>query len=338
MELEEQIGIEGLFERLGLKQITRNGSNIYSTCPFHDGADNPTGFSYNTKKGFGYCFTKCHRSYDIFDIVMKTKNSTFPESISYLADLVGVDIDYKFKINKLKDNYDNLDFLKQVRKTNKQSFDVGIEPFDNSVLSTFISRLHTVLRQEGFDDNVRDYFNLGFCTSGYLENRITIPIDSIDGDIVTISGRSILSPIDLEMMNIPKYKIYHSTDKSKTLYNISRALHYIKVSGEVIVVEGFKSVWRLHQWGVKNAVAAMGSTISNQQILLLLRLGVKIIVCGDRDEAGEKLNNEVVEKVKRYSDVAVIDMYKLNVPLKSSISDINKKQYEYLYRSKKEVV
>lgn len=334
-KIDEEIRIDKLFERLGLQQISRKGSNIYSVCPFHEGADNPTGFSYNVKKGFGYCFTQCHKKYSLADVVMQAYGYSFPQAINYLADLVGVEI--TFLSNKTSGG-DNIAFLNQVKRANALKFEVEYEPFDEKVLERYVPKMHTKLRQEGFDHSVRDYFNIGFCMSGYLQNRITIPIDSYEGNIITVSGRSVLDDEDLEMINIPKYKIYHGTDKSRTLYNVSRAIPYIDITREVIVVEGFKSVWRLHQWDIRNVVATMGSSISTDQILILLKLGSKIVVCGDRDEAGKKLNNKVVKTLKKYSDVYIMDMYSIDVPEKFSLSDITKEQFEFLYANKKEVI
>lgn len=335
-KIEKEIGIEKIFKDLGLEQVTKSGNNIYCVCPFHEGADNPTGFSWNTNKGFGYCFTHCHKSFSLFDVVMKFQDCTFPESVSYLADLADYDINWS--ISKKHDGSDNKAFIAQVKKANQLKFDIEVEPFDSAILNTFAPNMHRKLREEGFNNEIRDYFGLGYCSSGYLENRITIPIDSYNGEIITVSGRSVLSDEEIEFVNVRKYLIYYDTDKAKTLYNISRAMPYIELLGEVIVVEGFKSVWRLHQWGIRNVVAVMGSTISNEQLLLLLKMNAKIIVCGDRDEAGNKLNKEVANGAKRFSDVAVMDMYLLNVPEKSSIAELTELQYGYLYNNRKEVV
>lgn len=334
--IDNKIGLDNFFLQLGIQDVSRSGKKIYMVCPFHEGADNPTGFCWNIDKGFGYCFTQCHQSYSIFDVVMKIMGLEFCEAVTYISDLIGISIDLNSR--KKFDGNDNRTFLSQVKKAKSFVIESEIEPFEASILNTFIPRLHTKLRKEGFDEEVREYFGLGFCQSGYLENRITIPIDSIDGSIISVSGRSVLSQEELEYGNIQKYKIYYNTDKSKTLYNISRALPYIELLNEVIVVEGFKSVWRLHQWGIRNAVAVMGSTISQEQIMILLKLNAKIIACGDRDEAGQILNQRVIEGVKKFADVGYMNMYILNVPEKSSISDITQQQYEYLYQNRKEVI
>ena len=69
-----------------------------------------------------------------------------------------------------------------------------------------------------------------------------------------------------------------------TLYNYSRAKKEAIERGYVILVEGFKSVMKLHEFGYKNSVACMGSSIDDKQMKLLLKLGVIIVVCGDNDK------------------------------------------------------
>lgn len=333
--LDDAIGLDKFFTQLGIEEVSRNGKNIYMVCPFHEGADNPTGFCWNTDKGFGYCFTHCHKSYSIFDIIMRMLGYDFIESVSYLSSIIGVEIEWNSSSNT--NNSDNRTFLSQVKKTKSFAKLKKARQFDTSILKTFVPKLHTNLRKDGFDESIQEYFGLGYCTSGYLESRITIPIDDYEGNIITVSGRSVLSDEDIEFNKIKRYLIYYDTDKSKTLYNISRAIPYIELLGEVIVVEGFKSVWRLHQWGIRNVVAVMGSTISKEQVLLLLKLNAKVIVCGDRDEAGKILNQKVINNIKKFSDISYLDMYDLNVPEKSSIDNLTLQQYEYLYKHRKEV-
>lgn len=331
-EIDKKIRIETLFTQLGFKDVKRIGDRITFVCPFHEGADNPNAFSYRASLGTGYCFTKCNKSYDIFDIIMKAKNCDFKDALEFISSVIGKEINY---INKTNTNADNLNFLRQVKKVRDKKKNNEISVFDTKILETFVPKLHTKLRQEGFNEETKNYFQLGFAFEGYFANRITIPIDNQDGSILTVSGRSIKSQEDLEFENERKYLLYYDVDKSQTLYNISRAELFIEMTKEVIVVEGFKSVWRLHQWGIHNAVAVMGSTISDKQVDILLKTGAKIIVCGDRDSAGQGLNKKVKEKCSKFSDVYIMNMFELDVPEKSSISDITKQQFEFIYNNKK---
>lgn len=334
-KLDSEIGLEKFFTDIGLQQVSRSGRKIYSTCPFHNG-DNPNAFCWNIDQGFAYCFTQCNKSYSIFDIVMKMLDYEFIDAVTYLSDLVGMDVNWSG--SKKIDSADNRSFLSQVQRTKQLITSKELKPFDISILQTFEPYMHKKLREEGFDHDVREYFNLGFCMDGYYTNRITIPIDTLSGDVITVSGRSVLDDEELAFTGQKKYLLYPNTDKSKTLYNISRADAYIALLGEVFTFEGFKSCWKCHQWGIDNTVAVMGSSVTDDQVMLLLKMGVDIIVCGDRDEAGQKLNQMVADKCKKFANIYIMDMSLLDVPEKSSPSDITKEQFEYLYKCRKEVI
>lgn len=329
--VEEEYGVKELFIDLGVEKVSKRDKHTYCVCPFHEGADNPNGFAYSN--GFGYCFTQCNRKYDLFDVVMRMKSCDFVDAVSYLSELVGVDVSYTRATSVSSDALINRAFLSSVRRVKSKKQSVEWKPIDKSVFNDITPSLHTMLRREGFDNDVRDYFDLGFAQSGYLANRITVPIDYIDGSIVTISGRSVLSKDELEMTGTRRYQIWFDTDKSVTLYNISRALPYVEFTKEIFLVEGFKSVWRLYQWGYGNAVATMGTSLSDEQRKILLKLGVRVIVVGDRDEAGKKYNKLVYDLLHNFSDIEIMDMYKLNVPEKSSVDDITKNQFQWLYNT-----
>ncbi|MGE6227591.1 toprim domain-containing protein [Paenibacillus chitinolyticus] len=332
--VEEKIGIGELFRLLEMNTVKTKGGNVYCVCPFHEGADNPNGFAWSN--GFGFCFTQCNRKYDLFDIVMRMKGYDFVDASSFLSDLVGMEVEFSRSPSaSLSDGLENRDFLSKIRKAKAKRKTVEWNPLPDIVFTDIEPVLHSMLRREGFDNDVRDYFDIGYARSGYLSNRITIPVDYIDGSIVTISGRSVLPADELKMHDIRRYQIWYDTDKGVTLYNISRADPYIAITKEVFVVEGFKSVWRMHQWGYRNTVAAMGTSLTDGQRRLLLKLGAKIIVCGDRDKAGKEFNQKVKESVSKFSDFAVMDMYNLDVPDKTSIDDISKEQFDFLYQTTK---
>ena len=124
----------------------------------------------------------------------------------------------------------------------------------------------------------------------------------------------------LECQRKPIVWIVGGTDKSITLYNISRVDHG---DDYIIVTEGFKSIWRLYEYGFKSVVATMGSSISDEQVKLLLSLGRKVIVIGDNDKAGQRLNQAVYNRLYKYMDVVKIDMSKFTTVEKASPCDLD---------------
>ena len=174
--------------------------------------------------------------------------------------------------------------------------------------------IHPYMLKQGFKESTLRHFGVGFARCGELANRIVIPIDAKDGTIISLSGRA----IDDETK--PKYHIVGGTDKSITLYNISRVDHG---DDYIIVTEGFKSIWRLYDYGFKIVVATMGSSISDEQVKLLLSLGRKVIVIGDNDKAGQRLNQAVYNRLYKYMDVVKIDMSKFTTVEKASPCDLD---------------
>lgn len=316
----EQYGVEKIMYELGAEEVSKIGDRVYSVCPFHKGADNPQGFYY--ANGFGFCFTGCKRKYDIFEIVKRLKQCDFPSAIDYLAGKVGMDI--VFRSPSTEEGLHNLSFLSKIKRSRERPRKT-INPIDPIEFQNFIPNLHKTLREDGFDEEIRNIFDIGYARSGYLEGRITIPVDLSDGRILTVVGRSAND-------EIPKYKAWFDIDKDVTLYNISRAGLFADIQRCIYVFEGFKSVWRLHQWGYFNTVAVMSSFLSDYQKVLLQKTNVKVIPVGDNDEAGRKFNIDVVSKLEKTTDVVPLDISKLNVPEHSSPSDITKDQWEWLIK------
>lgn len=333
-KIEDEYGIDKLFKLIGLIDVSKKGKNVYCVCPFHAGGDNPTGFVYSN--GFGYCFTHCNKKFDLYSIVMKAMGYEFLEALEFLANLVGVQLDYHNGYQRIcEDAVLNRQFLSELKKLKNKKQRTIYKPLDIKILDDFEPRLHRILREEGFDDEVRNYFGLGFAQSGYMENRITIPIYNVDGTLATISGRSVLTTEQMEAEKVRRYQNWFNAPKSATLYNINNALPSIKEKGEVFVFEGFKSVWRLHQWGIRNVVAVMGDKIEENQKKLLINLTARIVICGDRDKAGKELNLSGYNELKKYADVEIMDMYLLDVSEKSSIDNITKEQFQFIYKNRK---
>lgn len=332
-KIESSYGVHRLFDELGLEDVTTTGGRVYSVCPFHEGADNPTGFSYG--ENFGYCFTHCHRKFDLYDVVMKAKGLDFVSSMEYLAGLVGVSVDLGRSTVVDKTGVINKDFINSLRRARKRKQEAEWTPLNENVFYDISPSMHTLLRREGFDNETREHFELGFATGGYLEGRITIPIRHMNGELVTISGRLPMNKSDIEEKGLIRYKIWYDTEKGVTLYNIDKAMPYIEMTGEVIVVEGFKSVWRLFQYGYGNAVAVMGSSMSQEQARILKKLGCDVVVCGDKDEAGRKLNLQVKRDLEKFNNVKVMDMFMLGAPESSSIDDVSEEDFNYIYENRK---
>lgn len=154
---------------------------------------------------------------------------------------------------------------------------------------------HSYLTRRGFSEKSIRHFGLGYCVRGLMAGRIAIPIEDTEGRLVGYAGRI----VDDSLINekVPKYKfpskrerngITHEFQKSQVVYNAHRIRGTVD---SLVVVEGFPSVWLLHQAGIENTVALMGWSCSPEQARILVAKtspSGRILVFPDGDEAGER--------------------------------------------------
>lgn len=276
-------------------------------CPFHEGAD---GFNLKWRDGAWYCFSVCKRAYSMFDLIAKVLGIEFVESMQWLASFLGVDSN-DFALNEdLVRTKESLKTLKGLTKKRKQ---ITYNKVEQTILNDIEPYHHPYITKQGYTPDTLTHFNIGYARTGIFKDRICFPIDAPDGTIVSVSGRSVY---DIK----PKYYILGSSDKATTLYNISRIG---KSDNYVIVVEGFKSCMFLHQWGYQSVVAVMGADISDEQTKLLLKLGRKVICIGDNDEAGQRLNQKIYNRLYKWLPVIKIDMGEFTNVEKASPCDLD---------------
>lgn len=148
----------------------------------------------------------------------------------------------------------------------------------------------------GFTPETIAHFGLGYCSRGLLQGRVAIPLHDARGRLIGYAGRIVTDTAISEKH--PRYRFPSKRErdgkvfefrKSRFLYNGFRIQAPLD---HLIIVEGFTSVWWLHQNGLPNVVATMGSDISEKQtdvILGMIKAGGRIWIFPDGDAAGERL-------------------------------------------------
>jgi DNA primase len=163
---------------------------------------------------------------------------------------------------------------------------------------------HAYLTGRGFEPQTINHFGLGFCSRGMMKDRIAIPIHDPAGRLVGYAGRLVDDEkIDAEH---PRYlfpgqrkheNVIHEFRKSMLVYNLHRLGDSVD---DLIIVEGFASVWWLWQCGIENVMALMGASCSQEQAKLIVDLvnpDGKIRLLPDGDEAAIRCAHDVFEKV-----------------------------------------
>jgi DNA primase len=290
-QLKESIDPRFLLESLGFKITRETTKELRCACNVH-GGDNKTSFRFNKQTLSWMCFShRCNEVYgsDVIGLIMSTMKIGFKDAVEHLQSLCGEtnafmsQLEYKRKKEKEdfirrnsdeqeKPSYVNEDSLKRFSRYRSRLF--GIEKFDNAVL---------------------DFFEIG---GGYTDSfgliRDIIPIRDADTELVAYSMRDIRP-------NAPdddfKYILTKGFVKDKVLYNLHRVIEEAQTK-PLIVVEGFKSVWRMYQYGITNSVAVMGNNITPGQVNLLCSYALKgVITMFDNDVAGVRGTLEAVSSL-----------------------------------------
>lgn len=288
----------------GYIPLTQRGKNYLCVCPFHD--DHSPSMSVSAEKQIYKCFS-CGETGNVFTFVSKYEGVSFIEAVAIVAAKCGL---------KLSETTFNNNFT-DVNKTEHEIMDLAEKFFQNNLKTSFGETAMSYLKDRGINNDIIKDFGIGLSLdkndalstlllkknytkeqllqlglvndiNGNLydtfSRRITFPLYDKDGHIVGFSARIYRGEKDTsKYINSRETKLFK---KGETLYNYHQARDVAKREKEVIVVEGFMDAIRLSNEGVKNVVALQGTAMTKNQIQLLKKLRVKVILCLDNDNAG----------------------------------------------------
>lgn len=325
--LKAAVDSEYLIKSLGFTVTRDTQKEVRCTCKIH-GGDNETAFRFNKEKNTWLCFTnKCHEVYgsDILGLIMGALKIDFMSAVKYLKDLTG-DIDKNKSMyiihNKKKEQEQ---FIKHFGSECEKPWYVD----DDRLKSVFIPKRSDYFLQKGFSEETLEFFEIG---GGWQEEdgsiRDIIPIRNEEGALVAYSRRALTDNIS----NDDKYKLTTGFDKDMCLYNLNNAKRYLDKL-PLILVEGFKSVWRLHEYGIKNVVAVMGSNVTPGQQMLLLTYAINgTVIFFDNDTAGIKGTSMAFNSLKDKLDTKPVFIHDMDENGKGmDPADLSENQvYNYL--------
>lgn len=317
----ENYGVERFLDELGAKHIHRMGGQVRSCCPVHKG-NNDSAFCYFD--GRFRCFSGCNKTYSIIGLVMAVKGLPYEKAKEYLERLFDRSFQDVEPATIDEDSIDNRLWLKKIKCYKPTQMEY--KPFDLSDKLKYKPGIGNLLEDEHFGPETAKRFDLRLCFRGYMTDRIIIPIHSPGGEIIGAAGRSIYTARECSIKGISKYLFTRGLKKGYTLYNY----HVAKEQTDkwTFVVEGYKSVWRLAQWGYFNSVALMGARPTREQEILLLRLNTGLVLCGDKDEAGKRMNDTTYGRLRNYVPIKTFSMDKTSAIEKDSIAELSRKEFE----------
>ncbi len=297
--------------------LKKAGKNYIGLCPFH--SEKTPSFTVSPDKQIFHCFG-CSTGGNVFSFLMKQEGLTFPEAARNLAKRYGVDIpdrplspEQRKKIGEreslLDINRRAAGFFHQVllNSTAGQSarsyfskrgitqqtidaFELGYAPDAWDHLLKFFAekRISPVLLEKSGlvmpRKNSRGYYDR-------FRNRVMFPIFDVNKQVVGFGGR-VLDDSLPKYLNSPETLVYN---KRRSLYGLHRAKEKCRASGTVFIVEGYLDLLALHQHGIENSVATLGTALTADHVRLLIRYAKRMILVYDSDEAGIRSAQRCIE-------------------------------------------
>ena len=294
--LKEAIDAEQLLQLLGFDISRTTSTEVRAVCKLHGGS-NKSSFRMNKRTKNWVCFSRsCQETigYDVISLVKHVLNLSFPDALKYLESITGININDDAAYVQYKRAKDRREFIQHSLDNRQVPLALVTEEYLNS-FKKFRSNFFGKEKNGAFTGEILDKFEIG---GGYVDKygfqRDVIPIRDDHGELKAYSCRDITGQADEAF----KYLLTKGFDKNRVLYNLQRAKKYTGESKTLIVVEGFKSVWKLYMAGYKNVVACMGSKITPGQQSLLYSYAFEVILFLDGDAAGINGTSKALEDMK----------------------------------------
>ena len=282
--------------------LKRSGRNYFGLCPFHN--EKSPSFSVSPDKQIFHCFG-CGVGGNVFTFLTKIEGINFVEAVQTLAERSNIQLptlesggdtakeqlkSKVYKVNEFTAKYyhENLykpeakiaqEYIKKRKLTNEtlQSFQIGF--------SGKFDELYQELKKQGFEEP--EILESGLVNKNdrgqYIDryrNRLMFPICDSRGKVIAFGGR-VLDDSKPKYINSPENVVY---SKGRNLFGLNVAKK--GDTKQLLIVEGYMDVISLHQRGITNVVAPLGTALTQQQGWLLRKNSEKIILSFDSDEAG----------------------------------------------------
>ena len=310
----------------GYVKLQKKGSNLFGLCPFHH--EKSPSFSVSPSRQMYHCFG-CGVSGNVITFVMEYENYSFREAVEMLADRAGVKLpkmeysrearllaDQKaalLEINKLAANY----FYYQLKQPQGRAgyeylrrrglTDETIRRFGLGYANKTSDDLYRFLKSRGYDDALLTETGLVTIEERGARdkfwNRVMFPIMDVNSRVIGFGGR-VMGDGEPKYLNSPETKVF---DKGRNLYG----LQYARTSRQkaLLLCEGYMDVISMHQAGFTNAVASLGTALTQQHAALLGRYTKQVVLTYDSDAAGVKAALRAIPILKQAGISArVIDM------------------------------
>lgn len=298
-------------------KLAKSGREWKGLSPFQ--AEKTPSFYVNDHKGFYHCFSSGKHG-DIFRFVTETEGLSFPEAVERLANEAGVPLpkvtpEAVAEERKRKDLYDVMEIAAKFFEAELQrpsgrtardyldgrrfaprtqaEFRMGFAPDSRDALMTHL-RKQGVTDQQLADAGLVVVPEDGRAFYDRFRNRLMIPIQDSQGRVVAFGGRVLDPDGKPKYLNSPETTLFR---KGYLVFNGHRAREAAFKAGTIIVTEGYLDAIAVHQAGMRNVVATLGTAFTEEQIATLWRYAPEPVVCFDGDKAGLAAANRAIDRI-----------------------------------------
>ena len=293
--------------------LKRSGSNMFGLCPFH--GEKTASFSVAPDKGIYYCFG-CHKGGGAINFMMEVEGLSYPDAVRKLAQRAGMEVP---EDEQYQSRYRKQERLWALMKEAGRFFHAQLNApvgeqclkyalgrgMSKSILTTFgvgyapdsWNALTDAMRKKGYTDQELIDADLVGEKNGRVydrfRNRLMFPIIDVRGNVIGFGGR-VLDNSKPKYLNSNETLIFN---KRKNLFGIN----FAKKTKEpyIILVEGNVDVVTLHQFGFDNAVASLGTSLTEEQVTLLSRYTEQVVLTYDGDEAGQRAAQRAIPMLEK---------------------------------------
>ena len=302
--------------------LTRRGSQYWGCCPFHN--EKTPSFTVDSVKKFYHCFG-CGVGGDAIKFVMEMESLSYPDAISELAKKNNIEVTYESGSGNVKIERDaDLDTVREVYDriastfhfflTQNQmgrealeyingrglsdetisKFKLGYAPSDRTWLKKFLLQKNysaQFLSKTGL-------FSKNYPDIALFSGRLIFPIFDRKGEAVAFGGRILGDADGPKYLNSPELPHYK---KRETLYAFNFAKKSIQQKKTVILCEGYMDVIAYHQCGIDNAVAPLGTSLTEQQLKILQGFADTVLLSFDSDGAGQNATKRAILMCREFN-------------------------------------
>ncbi|MCB1527606.1 MAG: DNA primase [Hyphomicrobiaceae bacterium] len=300
--------------------LKKKGREFVGLSPFK--AEKTPSFTVNDQKGFYHCFATGEHG-DIFKFVMVTEGLTFPEAVERLAEEAGVTLPKRAEPSEVEiEREDERQRLYRLLRTSAEFFQTALKRPEGEAARAYLAKrglaadtiegfglgfapnsrnaLKEHLARAGF--SIADMARSGMLIAGNdiavpydrFRNRVMFPITDIKDRVIAFGGRALDPDAPAKYLNSPETPLFH---KGHVLFNAARARPFTYDKDRVIAVEGYMDVVALAEAGFGEAVAPLGTALTEDQIKLMWRFVPEPTLCFDGDSAGRKAAFRAIDTV-----------------------------------------